>query len=29
MSFSKVLVDAFLPNEEKVIAAVKKVLYKA
>ena len=28
MSFSKVLVDAFLPNEEKVIKAVKKVLYK-
>lgn len=28
MSFSKVLVDAYLPNEEKVIKAVRQVLYK-
>lgn len=29
MSFSKTLVDAYLPNEAKVISAVKKVLYKS
>lgn len=29
MSFSKVLVEAYLPNEAKVISAVKQVLYKA
>lgn len=28
MSFSRVLVDAYLPNEAKVIHAVKSVLYK-
>ncbi len=29
MSFSKVFVEAFLPSEEKVIDAVKRVMYKA
>ena len=29
MSFAKTLVEAYLPNEEKVIDAVKRVMYKA
>jgi pyruvate dehydrogenase E1 component beta subunit len=28
MSFSKVFVEAYLPNEAKIISAVKKVMYK-
>lgn len=29
MSFSKVFVEAYMPNEAKIIASVKQVLYKA